>query len=138
MHKAADTCQPRQQRKDCRLLLPIFYFDGVETRWLRGLQNNAIYFTLGNVSITDHLGSAGKVCLCIVPEGADIVAALQEVVIQHLRKLEEGIKLWFMAEECFYWCYGSAFAILGDHPALAKVAGTFPCALTPLCSHSLF
>lgn len=124
MLRAAKKCQPPRRHHDCHLLIPIFYFDGVETRRLRGLQNNAIYFTLGNLPMSDHLGSASKVCLCIVPDGADIMEALQVVIIQYLCALEHGIKLWFGSEQRAYWCYGSVFAILGDHPALGKAAGT--------------
>ena len=77
----------------------------------------------GIYPIIEHLGSAGKVCLCIVPDGADIIEALEAMVIQHLHKLEQGIMLPLVAENRSYWFYGSAFDILGNHPALAKVAG---------------
>lgn len=117
----------KRRGQDCRLIAPIFYHDGAETRRLRGLQNDAIYFALGNVSIREHLSSAGKVLLCIVPEGEDVMEALNLVIIKSLQKLEKGLKFYFAADQRSYWCYGSAFAILGDHPALAKTAGVcFP------------
>ncbi len=123
MRKEANRCRPKRQHVDCRLLLPIFYYDGVETQRLHGKQNNAIYFCLGNAPTTELLSSASKVCLCIVPDGADIIEALEAVVIQHLHTLEWGIRFWFTSECRYFWCYGSAYAILGDHPALAKIAG---------------
>jgi len=128
MHRQAHA--DKRHHHDCRLTAPIFYQDGAETRRLRGLQNDAIFFSLGNVSAGEHLSSAGKLLLCIVPEGEDVMEALKMIIIKSLHKLENGCKFYFATDQRSYWCYGSAFAILGDHPALAKTAGVL---FSPFC-----
>jgi hypothetical protein len=108
----------------CRLILPIFYTDGFGHTGTRESSIDGIYMTLGNLSKADHLRAFTKQVLCYVPHGANLLEALQIVVVEPMMRLERGIKLFIRALKKEVWCYGSLYAMLGDHPSQAKLAGT--------------
>jgi hypothetical protein len=81
---------------------------------------------LGNKHVDNLSRSAGKLLLCLVPEGADLLEVIMHMIVWVMRWLECGTLIKFVAADHMFWCYGSVFSFLGDHPLQALVAGTVP------------
>ena len=121
MHKAAAhvQCNP----DECRLVMLIFYTDGFGHQQTRSKSIDGIYMCLANLSKEDHERMFTKHVLCYVPKGANLLKALMTIIIKPMLQLKRGLKMYIKADQTSCWCYGSMFAMMGDHPSQAKLAG---------------
>ena len=55
---------------------------------------NRIYMSLANLSWSDHQQAFTKHILCYMPHGANLLEALQIVIMEPMMKLERGIKIF--------------------------------------------
>jgi hypothetical protein len=92
---------------DCLLLAPLFYSDAFKLHHLQQEQADRIYMCLGNKHIDDLLRSVGKLLLCLVPEGADLLEVIMHIIVQPMRRLECGTPIKFVAVDHMFWCYSS-------------------------------
>lgn len=108
------------------LLMPMFFIDAYESSPSRVKDSIAIYVCFANASAKELKQACSWKLVCIVPQGdtAFFLDVLHHVVVEPIRKLEQGLKISFHALNGVVKCYGSVFDFIGDHPGLAEIMRT--------------
>jgi hypothetical protein len=120
------------------MVLPLFYVDAFEQARSRHASVEGIYMSFANASTKEHRSANSRILLCLVPTGCNIFKAVHIVIIYHMQLLERGIKVKF-AGSGKKMCYSSTYAMLGDHPSQAKLAGISPKSFVlPTITHIFF
>lgn len=110
----------------CAMVLPMFFIDAHEQQRSRHASVEGIYMSFANAPTAEHRTAKSRVLLCQVPTGCDVFEAVQIVIVQQMRLLERGVDVEFAGSGTTR-CYGSTYAVLGDHPSQAKLAGLAGC-----------
>ena len=121
----------RIDHRDCRLILPVFYIDGHVQNPSRSASVTGIYMTLANAGKKEMHSAESRILLCELPKGVDEIEAIRVVIVRPMRLLERGFDVYFRADSRMRRCYGSAYSILGDHPEMARLAGTYMLTVAP-------
>jgi hypothetical protein len=104
----------------------MFYLDAFEQSRSRQVSVVGIYMSLANMPRAEYQRANSRVLLALVPKRLNLFDAIWLVIIGPMRLLEQGVDIPFVAEGVVRRCYGSAYAILGDHPSQMEMAGNTP------------
>jgi hypothetical protein len=110
--------------EECRLLLPVFYLDAFEQSWSCNKSVIGIYMAMANMPVAEYRKADLRILLCLVLKTISLHTAIREIIIKPMCLLKRGVNFMFKAEGKSRQCYGSAYAILGDHPSQMEMEGS--------------